>query len=40
MDALADAAERRDGRVTIVLALRADYYGACAAHPPAGAPAR
>ena len=33
MDALADAAQRRDGRVAIVLALRADYYGACAAHP-------
>jgi WD40 repeat protein/DNA-binding SARP family transcriptional activator len=33
MDALADAAERDDGRVVIVLAVRADYYGACAAHP-------
>ena len=33
MDALADAAERDDGRVVIALALRADYYGACAAHP-------
>ena len=33
MDALADAAQRDDGRVVIVLALRADYYGACAAHP-------
>jgi WD40 repeat protein len=33
MDALADAAQRRDGRVAIVLALRADYYGACATHP-------
>ena len=34
MDALADAAQRHDSRVAaIVLALRADYYGACAAHP-------
>ena len=33
MDALADAAQRRDSRVAIVLALRADYYGACADHP-------
>jgi len=33
MDALADAAQRDDGRVVIVLALRADYYGACASHP-------
>ena len=33
MDALADAAQCRDGTVAIVLALRADYYGACAAHP-------
>jgi WD40 repeat protein/DNA-binding SARP family transcriptional activator len=33
IDALADGAERDDGRVVIVLALRADYYGACAAHP-------
>ena len=33
MDALADAAEAHDGRVAIVLALRADFYGACAAHP-------
>jgi WD40 repeat protein/DNA-binding SARP family transcriptional activator len=33
MDALADAAQRHGGRVLVVLALRADYYGACAAHP-------
>jgi WD40 repeat protein/DNA-binding SARP family transcriptional activator len=33
IDALADAAQRHDGRVLVVLALRADYYGACAAHP-------
>ena len=33
MDALADAAEREGGRLVIVLAVRADYYGACAAHP-------
>jgi WD40 repeat protein/DNA-binding SARP family transcriptional activator len=33
MDALADAGPRHDRRVTVVLALRADYYGACAAHP-------
>ena len=33
MDALADAPQRRDGTVAIVLALRADYYGACASHP-------
>ena len=33
MDALAGAAQRHDSRVAIVLALRADYYGACAAHP-------
>jgi WD40 repeat protein/DNA-binding SARP family transcriptional activator len=33
MDALADAAERDDGRVSVVLAVRADYYGACATHP-------
>ncbi|MET0207300.1 MAG: WD40 repeat domain-containing protein, partial [Thermoleophilaceae bacterium] len=33
MDALADAAQRRDGKVAIVLALRSDYYGACADHP-------
>ena len=33
MDALAGAAERADGRILVVLALRADYYGACAAHP-------
>ncbi|MGH2949214.1 MAG: hypothetical protein ACRDPC_23670, partial [Solirubrobacteraceae bacterium] len=33
MDVLADAAQRDDGRVLVVLALRADYYGACAAHP-------
>jgi WD40 repeat protein/DNA-binding SARP family transcriptional activator len=33
MDALADAAQRADGRVVVVLALRTDYYGACAAHP-------
>jgi WD40 repeat protein/DNA-binding SARP family transcriptional activator len=32
MDALADAAERPDGRVALVLAVRADYYGACAVH--------
>ncbi len=32
MDMLADAAQRHDGQVAIVLALRADYYGACAAH--------
>jgi WD40 repeat protein/DNA-binding SARP family transcriptional activator len=33
IDALTDAARRSDGRVVIVLALRADYYGACASHP-------
>ncbi len=33
IDALADAAERHDSRVAIVLALRADYYGACANQP-------
>jgi hypothetical protein len=33
MDTLADAAQRHGGRVLIVLALRADYYGACTAHP-------
>ena len=33
MDALVDAAQRDDGRVVVVLAVRADYYGACAAHP-------
>ncbi len=33
MDALVRAAHRSDGRVVIVLAVRADYYGACAAHP-------
>jgi DNA-binding SARP family transcriptional activator len=33
MDALSDAEPRHDGRVAIVLAVRADYYGACAAHP-------
>jgi WD40 repeat protein/DNA-binding SARP family transcriptional activator len=33
MDALADATRCHDGRVAIVLALRADYYGACAAYP-------
>ena len=33
IDALADAAERGDGRVVVVLAVRADYYGACATHP-------
>ncbi len=32
MDVLADAAQRHDGQVAIVLALRADYYGACAGH--------
>jgi WD40 repeat protein/DNA-binding SARP family transcriptional activator len=33
IDALADAAQRCHGRVAIVLALRADYYGACSAFP-------
>ena len=33
IDGLVDAAERDDGRVVLVLAVRADYYGACAAHP-------
>jgi WD40 repeat protein/DNA-binding SARP family transcriptional activator len=33
VDALADAGPRHQGRVAIVLAVRADYYGACAAHP-------
>jgi len=33
IDALVDAAQRDDGRVVVVLALRADYYGACAAYP-------
>src|ERR671925_1147706 len=33
MDALVDAAEGSDGRVIVVLAVRADYYGACAAYP-------
>ena len=28
-----DAAQRDDRPVTVVLALRADFYGACAAHP-------
>jgi len=33
VDALVDAAQGRDGRVLVVLAVRADYYGACAAYP-------
>lgn len=33
IDALVDAAQRDDGSVVVVLALRADYYGACAAYP-------
>ena len=33
VDALADAAQGGDGRVLVVLAVRADYYGACAAYP-------
>jgi DNA-binding SARP family transcriptional activator/WD40 repeat protein len=33
VDALVDAAQRKDGRVVVVLAVRADYYGACAEHP-------
>ena len=33
IEALVDGVHRDDGRVVIVLALRADYYGACAAHP-------
>jgi WD40 repeat protein/DNA-binding SARP family transcriptional activator len=32
MDVLADTAQNHDGRVAVVLALRADYYGACATH--------
>src|SRR5919108_2543642 len=33
VDALVDAAQGSDGRVLVVLAVRADYYGACAAYP-------
>jgi WD40 repeat protein/DNA-binding SARP family transcriptional activator/energy-coupling factor transporter ATP-binding protein EcfA2 len=33
IDVLVDAAQQPAGRVVVVLALRADYYGACAAHP-------
>jgi WD40 repeat protein/DNA-binding SARP family transcriptional activator len=33
VDALVDVAESDDGRLIVVLAVRADYYGACAAHP-------
>jgi WD40 repeat protein/DNA-binding SARP family transcriptional activator len=31
--ALVDAAHGSEGRALVVLAVRADYYGACAAHP-------
>jgi WD40 repeat protein len=33
MDAIVDAADHEDGRVAVVLGVRADYYGACASHP-------
>jgi DNA-binding SARP family transcriptional activator/WD40 repeat protein len=33
VDALVDAARRNDRRVLVVVAVRADYYGACAAYP-------
>jgi WD40 repeat protein/DNA-binding SARP family transcriptional activator len=33
VNALADAAQRHGGRVLVLLALRADYYGACAGYP-------
>jgi WD40 repeat protein/DNA-binding SARP family transcriptional activator len=33
VDTLVAAAQESDGRVLVVLAVRADYYGACAAYP-------
>lgn len=33
VDLLSEAATRPDGRITVVLALRADLYGRCAAYP-------
>jgi WD40 repeat protein/DNA-binding SARP family transcriptional activator len=33
LDVVVDAAESREGAFVAVLALRADFYGACAAHP-------